>query len=113
MDARNLPPEIARGPGSRGVGAHDRRADRAQRAVHIGVRIGGHDERPGNNISALHHDLVADARTRGIEIHAVIFREAFDGLVLLQVRIFLVLDVVIERKHQLLGIVNLLRADAL
>ena len=38
---------------------------------------------------------------------------AFDGLVLLQVRIVLVLDVVIERKNQLLGILDLLRPDGL
>ncbi len=43
----------------------------------------------------------------------MIFGEALDGPVLLQVRIFLVLDVVIERKDQLLGILDLLRADAL
>ncbi len=54
-----------------------------------------------------------NAGARGVEIHAVIFGEPFDGLVLVKIRIFLVLNVVIERKHQLPGIVNLLRSDAL
>ena len=111
--SRNLPPEISSCPRRGRVGAHDRRTNRSQRTIHIRVRVRGHHKRSGHNISALHHDLVADARTRGIEINAMIFREALDGLVLVQVRIVLVLDVVVEGKHQLLGILNLLRSNGL
>ncbi len=113
MRARNLPPEFARGPDSGGVGANDRSADRAQSAVHIGVRIGGDDERAGHDIAALDHDLVSDARAGGIEIDAMLFGEGFDRAVFLLVGFVLILDVVIEREDELLGIVDFLRADAL
>jgi hypothetical protein len=56
---------------------------------------------------------VANARARGIEIHAVIFRKALDGLILVQIGILFVLDVVVEGKDQLFGILDLLRADGL
>ena len=111
--SRNLPPEIAGRPRRRRVRADDRCSHRAQRAIHIGVRIGRDHKRSRHNISPLHHDLVSNTRTRRIEIHAVIFREAFNRLILVQIRVFFILDVVIQRKHQLPGIVNLLRADGL
>ena len=77
------------------------------------MRIRCDHERTGNYVSAFDHDLVADARARRIEIHAVLFGEGFDGAVLLLVRFVLVLDVVIEGEHHLLRVFQPLRADAL
>ncbi len=77
------------------------------------MRIGRDHKRSGHDISPFHHDLVSDARTRRIEIHAVMFRETFNRPVFVQVRIFLILNIVIERKHQLPGVMNLLRPNRL
>ena len=99
--ARNLPPEFAGRPDGRRVGAHHRRADRAERAVHIGVRIGGDDKGAGQHIALLDHDLVADAGARRIEIDALLARERLHGGILGQVRCILILDVVIGGEHWL------------
>ena len=37
---RNLPPEFTGGPGGSGISAHYRRANCAESAVHVGVRVG-------------------------------------------------------------------------
>ncbi len=111
--ARNLPPEFARGPHRGCIRANDRRSDRAQRAIHIGVRIRCHHKRTRHHITALHHDLVTNARPRRIEIHALLFCKGFNGAILLQVRFIPILDVVIECESKLLRIFHLLRADAL
>ena len=104
--ARNLPPELARCPDGGCVGAHHRRADRAQRAVHVGVRIGGDDERSRQHVTFLHHDLVADAGARRIEVDAVLARERLHAAVLRQVRLFRVLNVVIGSEHRLRRVVD-------
>ena len=111
--ARNLPPELACCPHGCPIGTHDRSADRAQGSVHVGVRIGRHDERTRNHIAALHHDLVSYTRTSGIKVDAVLLGERFDRAVLLLVGFLLVLNIVVESEDELLGIVNLLRADPL
>ena len=108
---RNLPPEFARGPHRSRIGAYDGRSNGAERSVHIRVRIGGDDKRSRHNITALHHDLVADARTCGIEIDSVFFGKGLDRAVFLQVDLILILDVVIEGKDKLFGLANLFRAD--
>src|SRR5215469_4102251 len=86
----DLPPEFARGPNRSRIRAHDRCADRAERTVHVRVRVGSDDERPGHDVPALDHDLVPDARTGGIEVDAVLFSEGFDGAIFLLIRFILV-----------------------
>ena len=111
--ARNLPPEFPRGPYCCCVSADDGSADGPERTIHVGMRIGGDNERPGHHVSALDHDLVADARTRWIEFHAMLFGKCFDRAVLLQIGFVPVLDVVIESEDKLRWIVNLFGANAL
>src|SRR5208283_3123302 len=110
---RNLPPEFARRPHRSCIRAYDRRTDCPQRAIHIGVRIRCHYERSGKNISALHHNLVADARARRVKIHAMLLGERFDGAVLFLVRLDLILNIVIQREHHLPRIFQFLRPDTL
>ena len=109
---RDLPPEFARGPNGSRIRAHDRCADRAERTVHVRVRVGRHNERPGHDVTALDHDLVPDARTGGIEVDAVLFGEGFDSAIFLLIRFVLVLDIVVERKDELFRIMNFLSANA-
>src|SRR5262249_20627562 len=74
----NLPPELARGPDGGSVGPYDGSADRAQRAVHVGVGVGSNDERSGKDVAALYHDLVPDTRSCGIEVDLVLAGKRFD-----------------------------------
>ena len=110
---RNLPPEFARSPNRGCIRTDNRRSNGAQRAVHIGMRIRCHRERTRNHIPALHHDLVPNARSGRIKIYTLLLRKRFNRAVLLEVRFFLILDVMIERERKLLRIFHLLRADAL
>src|SRR5579885_1120465 len=77
------------------------------------MRVGSDHERSGYHVTALHHDLVPNARTRRVEIYPVLSGKCFDRPVFLLVRLILVLDVVVQRKHQLLRFVDLLRPNAL
>ncbi len=108
---RNLPPKFAGSPHHSSVGAHDRRPNRAERPIHIRVRVGGDDEGSGHNIAALHHNLVSDARACGIEVYLMFFGKGLNRSIFLQVGLVLILDVVIEREHELPGIENLLRTN--
>ena len=76
------------------------------------MRVGSDYKRSRHDIAAFHHNLVTDARACGIKIYSVLLGESLNGPVLCQVRVFFVLNIVIERKHKLPGIVNLLRANA-
>ena len=95
--ARNLPPEFARCPDGCRVGANHGRADCAERAIHVGVRVGRDHEVARQHIATLHHDLVADARTRRVEVDAMLRSESFHAAVFGEVRLVRVLDVVVER----------------
>src|SRR5207253_777006 len=67
----------------------------------------------GNDVPALHHDLVTDTRARGIEVDAMLFGEGFDSAIFFQVRVVAVLDVVVESEHNLVRVVNFFCADTL
>ncbi len=111
--SRNLPPEIAGCPNGGSIGAHDRRTHCTESAVHVGVRIGGDHKRARHHVPAFHHDLVANAGTGGIKIHPVLLGERLNRAVLLLIRLILILNIVVERKHELLRIMNFLRPDPL
>ncbi len=111
--ARNLPPELAGGPDRCGVGADDRGPDRPQRAVHVGVRIGGDDERARQHVALLDHDLVADASARRVEVDAMLARKLLHATILGQVRLVSILDIVIGGEDRLLRVVDSLGADGL
>ncbi len=109
----DLPPEDAGGPDGGGVGTHHRSAHRAQAPVHVGVRIRGHHERPRNRVALLHHDLVADAASRWMELDPVLAGEGLYGPVLVEVRLGAVLDVVVQREDDLPGLVDARDAETL
>ena len=109
--ARDRPPERPRGPDRGGVGAHDRRADRAEGAVHVRVRVGGDHERTGDDVPLLAHDLVPDPGAGGVEIDPVRPGERLDPAVLAEVLLGGVLDVVVEGEHRLGGVGDARRAD--
>ena len=111
--ARNLPPEIPGGPDRGGIGADNRSANGAQRTVHIGVRVGRDYKRSRHDISALNHDLVADARAGRIEIYPVLLREGFNRAVFLQIGFVVILYVVVQGENELPWNTYLLRADRL
>src|SRR5437870_2209687 len=100
-------------PNGGSIGAHDRRTHCTESAVHVGVRIGGDHKRARHHVPACHHDLVANAGTGGIKIHPVLLGECLNRAVLLLIRLILILNIMVERKHKLRGIMNLLRADLL
>src|SRR6266849_2620159 len=77
------------------------------------MRIRCNHERTGDHISPLHHDLVSNARSGRIEVHALLFGERFNRAVLLLVRFILILDVMVECEHELLRVLHLLCADTL
>jgi hypothetical protein len=77
------------------------------------VRVGGDDERARNHVSALDHDLVADAGTGRVEIDTMLFGEGLDGTIFFLIRFIPVLDVVVKREDELLCVLNLLCADPL
>ena len=109
--ARNLPPEFARGPNGGCVGAHDRRANGSQRAIHIGVRVRGNHEGTGHDIAALDHDLVSNAGPGRIEIDSVLAaKDSIERYFL--IGFVMILNIVIEREDQLLGIVDRLRTNS-
>ena len=76
------------------------------------MRVGGDDERTGQHVAVLHHDLVADAGARRIEVDAMLACEGFHAAILGQVRLFDVLDIVIGGEDWLLGIVHMVGANA-
>src|SRR5437588_248719 len=109
----DLPPELASGPDRSRVGANDGSAHGSQRPVHIRVRVRSNYKRSRYRITALDHYLVSNSRACWVKVHTVLFRESVNGAVLLLISLILVLDVVLERKDQLLRIVNLLCSNAL
>jgi hypothetical protein len=63
-DGRYLPPGTASDPQSHGIGAHHRRAQAPNPAIHVAVRVGRDRQRLRKGISFLHHDLSMRARQR-------------------------------------------------
>ena len=110
---RYLPPELSGCPDGCRVSANNWGAHGTNGPIHIRMRVRSHYERSRYCISALHHDLVTNARACGIEINSVLLGECLYGAIFGLVRFVFVLNVVIECKNKLFGIVNLLRADAL
>src|SRR5581483_7599066 len=106
-------PEFSGSPDSGCVGANDGSANRAKRTIHVGMGVGGYNEGAGYDVTALHHYLVADARSRGIKVDPMLFGESLNSAVFLLVGFVLVLNVVVEREYQLFGIMNFFRADSL
>ncbi len=99
--ARHLPPGAAGGPDRGGIGAHHRSADRGQRAVHVRVRVGRHNQAAGVDEAVLDHQLVADAGARRVKDDALLAGKGLDCFVLRQVGRGAVLDVVVEGEHRL------------
>src|SRR5581483_11545219 len=66
-----------------------------------------------HDVSALNHNLVPDARPRGIEIDSVLFRERLNRAIFLLVGLVLVLNIVVKGKDDLLRVMDLLCTDAL
>ncbi len=75
------------------------------------MRVGGDDERPRHHVLLLDHHLVPDAGARRIEVHPLFTGKRLDGGVFGQVLGRVVLDVVIEREHRLLRIVDARGSD--
>ena len=97
----DLPPSAAGGPDRSGVGTDNRRSQATQAAVHVAVAVGGHDDRLRPGVTFLAHDLVTYPAPGGVVVDAVLAREGGDFEILGQVGLALVLDIVIEREHDL------------
>ena len=110
-DFGNLPPSDSGGPDTRGVGSHDRCAQRRDRAVQIRMRIARYHQRTGNNIALLHHHLMRDAGARRVKVDPVLTSEHFNLRVLLQIFRCDILNVVIDGEHRLCGICDRRSAD--
>ena len=109
--AWDLPPELASGPDGGGVRSNDGCTERAQRSVHVGVRVRSHHQRSWHDESVRHHDLVTNSRSGRIESDSVCCRELLDPCVFVEVRVRPVLDVVIQHEHGLVRIRDGCRAD--
>jgi hypothetical protein len=103
-DGRDLPPGGAGGPETGGVRAHDRRAQRPDPAVEVGVGVGADHHGTGDGVALFHHDLVADAGAGGVVVDAVVVGELFDFGVLAEVLGGVVLDVVVDGEDGLGGV---------
>lgn len=77
------------------------------------MRVGSDGQGVRESVSFLDHDLVADAASGRVKVDAVFLGEFLDFSVFGQVLFGFVLDVVVQCKDGLLGVVNASGTDGL
>lgn len=102
---------LTSGPDRRSVSSHHRSSKRTNATIGVGVGVRGHRNSARPGISLLNHDLMANTTAGAIEGNAVMAGELLDQSVFLQVGLALVLNIVIQRQYDLLGVVNFGGAD--
>ena len=103
-DRRYLPPRSACSPDTRSICPYDWCTQAADAAVHVRMRVAGHDECSWPSIALFNHDLMSDASSSRIEVDTLLLRKLFNLSVLCQVLFRLVLDIVVKRHNNLLAV---------
>lgn len=75
------------------------------------MAIRGDGKRLRKGIAFLHHDLMPNASSRGVEVDALLAGKYLNLAVLFQILGRLVLNIVVERKDDLRGVLDLGRSD--